>query len=80
MTMKEKLRLHEYQIRWLLREVVTDEIIGITTFVYRDLDFNDMFDKLDDILEMKWREWDWSDVTKAEYETYQAFGFKEYTL
>ena len=78
--MTKELRLHEYQIRWLLREVVTDEIIGITTFVYRDLDFNDMFDKLDDILEMKWREWDWSDVTKAEYETYQAFGFKEYTL
>jgi len=78
--MTKELRPHEYQIRWLLREVATDEIIGITTFVYRDLDFNDMFDKLDDILEMKWREWDWSDVTKAEYETYRAFEFKEYTL
>jgi len=79
MTMKEERR-NEYQIRWLLREVATDEIIGITTFVYRDLDFNDLFNKIDDILEMQWREWDWSDVTKAEYETYRAFGFKEYTL
>jgi len=78
--MTKELKLHEYQIRWLLREVATDEIIGITTFVYRDLDFNDMFEKIDDILEMKWKEWDWSDVTEAEYETYRAFGFKEYTV
>jgi len=79
MTMKEELRRHEYKVHWLLREVATDEIIGITTFVY-NLNFDKMFEKIDDVLEMKWREWDWSDVTKAEYETYRAFGFKEYTL
>ena len=59
------------------------QIVGPIHGATKNLSRHELAEKeipLDDILEMKWREWDWSDITKAEYETYRAFGFKEYTL
>ena len=64
---------------WLLREVHTQDVIGIVTFDYEIYSEN-VLDNLDDVLNMRWGEWDWEEVTQAEYETYKEFGFEEFKI
>ena len=64
---------------WLLKGVHTQDVIGIVTFDYESYSEN-VLDKLDDVLNMRWGEWDWKEVTQAEYETYKEFGFEEFKI
>ena len=66
--------------RWLLRNTDDDEVIGIITFDYKTIDYDTALDEIDKLLGMTWRLWDWNTISKAEYETYREFGFKEYTI
>ncbi len=64
---------------WLLKRIHTQDVIGIVTFDYETFRENAP-DKLDDVLNMWWGEWDWKEVTQAEYETYKEFGFEEFKI
>ena len=71
---------HRGTARWLLRNTDDDEVIGIITFDYKTIDYDTALNEIDKILGMNFTVWDWKTVTKAEYGTYRAFGFKEYTI
>lgn len=69
---------------WLLKRVINykeyyekeGDVLGIVSFP------NNTFvcDKIDNALGLNRPKWCWVGISQAEFETYQAFGFKEYIL
>lgn len=70
---------------WLLKGVargndnhpVIGDVLGVVSFM-KPGSFP-ICEKIDKVLGLKLGEWCWRDITKAEYETYLVFGFKEYS-
>ena len=67
---------------WLVK--LTDpkgegEAIGIFSFTEDEI-LSITFAKLSHVFGLRHNEWTWIVISKVEFETYQAFGFKEYSI
>lgn len=63
---------------WIIRDNATKEAIGVFEDVEPFIDSTIIVSGLNRVIGDG--KWDWYDITKAEFETYQAFGFKEYKI
>jgi len=72
---------HNY---WLLKKAKWDGFVWIKTDVLGIIEFTGSqypgIIGIGSLLGMHDDNWAWDVISKAEYETYQAFGFKEYDL
>lgn len=65
---------------WVIRNIEEEEVIGIVSFIYTGRVSTLHLLTLDHKLDLTASQWNWDIISKSEFETYKAFGIKEYEV
>jgi len=63
---------------WIIRNIEEEEVIGIISFRYTGRISTQQLVSLDHKLGLRASQWNWDIISESEFETYKAFGIKEY--